>query len=106
MEFATDIQVLSTPGCAGCDDVKRVIAAAFQDPSALTWEEIDLAEYPEVAGRFGVMTVPRWSSAGRSFSRGYRDMESSKPRSRPTSEGSPDDRCYHARRRGDVLLGL
>jgi glutaredoxin len=58
MEFATDIQVLSTPGCAGCDDVKRVIAAAFQDPSALTWEEIDLAEYPEVAGRFGVMTVP------------------------------------------------
>ena len=58
MEFTADIQVLSTPGCAGCDDVKRVIAAALQDPPALTWEEIDLAEHPEAAGRFGVMTVP------------------------------------------------
>jgi len=58
MEFTTDIQVLSTPGCAGCDDVKRAVIAALADHPGSTWEEIDLVEHPEVAGQYGIMTVP------------------------------------------------
>ena len=58
MEFTTDIQVLSTPGCTGCDDVKRAVTAALDDYPDHTWEEIDLVEHPEVAGRYGIMTVP------------------------------------------------
>ncbi len=58
MESTADIQVLSTPGCVGCDDVKRAVTAALADHPALTWEEIDLVEHPEVAGRYGIMTVP------------------------------------------------
>jgi glutaredoxin len=58
MEFTADIQILSTPGCAGCDDVKRAVTTALDDYPDQTWEEIDLVEHPEIAGRFGIMTVP------------------------------------------------
>lgn len=64
MEFTTDVQILSTPGCAGCDDVKRVVEAALVDHPGLTWEEIDLSEHPEVAGQFGIMTVPAVAIGG------------------------------------------
>ena len=58
MEFMTDVQVLSTPGCAGCDEVKRAVEAALAGHPGLAWEEIDLVEHPEIAKRLGVMTVP------------------------------------------------
>jgi len=64
MEFTTDVQILSTPGCAGCDDVKRTVEAALAGHLGLRWEEIDLVEHPEVAERFGVMTVPAVAIGG------------------------------------------
>ncbi len=53
-----EVQVLSTPGCAGCDTVKRLVAEVLSAYPDLEWEEVDLVERPEVATRFGIMSVP------------------------------------------------
>jgi len=54
----TDVQVLSTPGCAGCDQIKELITDVLASFPDLSWEEIDLTEQPEVAGRYSLMSVP------------------------------------------------
>jgi len=54
----TDVQVLSTPGCAGCDQIKQLVTDVLAGFPGLSWEEIDLTEYPEVAGRYSIMSVP------------------------------------------------
>ena len=58
IQITTDIQVLSTPGCAGCDQTKRLITEVLSEFPDLSWEEIDLTEYPEVAGEYSIMSVP------------------------------------------------
>lgn len=52
------VQVLSTPGCAGCDQIKQLVADVLSDFPELSWEEIDLVEHPEVAGQYSIMSVP------------------------------------------------
>jgi len=52
------VQVLSTPGCAGCDQIKRLIAKVLIEFPGIDWEEIDLTEHPELAARYGIMSVP------------------------------------------------
>lgn len=52
------VQVLSTPGCAGCAQAKRTVTDVLSELPGLDWEEIDLVEHPEVAERYGVMSVP------------------------------------------------
>lgn len=52
------VQVLSTPGCAGCTQAKRLIAEVLSEFPGLDWEEIDLTERPEVAAEHGLMSVP------------------------------------------------
>ena len=54
----TDVQILSTPGCAGCDQIKQLIADVLAGFPDLSWEEINLMDYPEVAGRYSIMSVP------------------------------------------------
>ena len=54
----TDVQVLSTPGCAGCDQIKQLVTDVLAGFPGLSWEEIDLTEYPEVAGRYSIMAAP------------------------------------------------
>ena len=54
----TDVQVLSTPGCAGCDQIKQLVTDVLAGFPGLSWEEIDLTEYPAVAGRYSIMSVP------------------------------------------------
>lgn len=58
IQITTDIQVLSTPGCAGCDQTKRLITEVLEEFPDLTWEEIDLIEHPELAGEYRIMSVP------------------------------------------------
>jgi len=58
IQISTDIQVLSTPGCAGCDQTKRLITEVLAEFPNLSWEEIDLIEFPELAGEYGLMSVP------------------------------------------------
>jgi len=58
IQITTDIQVLSTPGCAGCDQTKRLITEVLEEFPGLSWEEIDLVEYPELAGEYRIMSVP------------------------------------------------
>lgn len=58
IQTTTDVQVLSTPGCAGCDQIKELIADVLSEFPDLSWEEIDLMEYPEVAGTYSIMSVP------------------------------------------------
>jgi glutaredoxin len=45
----TDVQILSTPGCVGCEQLKRLVADLIGEFPGMTWEEIDLVEHPEVA---------------------------------------------------------
>ncbi|GMQ86539.1 MAG: hypothetical protein BMS9Abin07_2120 [Acidimicrobiia bacterium] len=58
IQITTDIQVLSTPGCAGCDQTKQLITDVLTEFPNLSWKEIDLIEYPELAGQYGLMSVP------------------------------------------------
>lgn len=52
------VQVLFTPGCAGCDAAKAVVARVLEDYPGLDWEEVDLAERPELAARYSLLSVP------------------------------------------------
>ena len=52
------VQPLSTPGCAGCVHTKHMIADVRAKFPELDWEEIDLTEQPELAARYGIMSVP------------------------------------------------
>lgn len=52
------VQVLSAPGCAGCARAKELITKVLEEFPALEWEEIDLAEHPEVAAEYGIVSVP------------------------------------------------
>ncbi len=51
-------QVLSTPGRAGCDALKRTLTKVLVEFPTLDWEEIDLLEHPEVAERYRILSVP------------------------------------------------
>lgn len=55
---SADVQVLSTPGCVGCGPTKDTVARVLEDYPALTWEEIDVTEYPEVAMQYRIMSAP------------------------------------------------
>ena len=52
------VQVLSTPGCAGCDAFKRMLTKVLAEFPGLDWEEIDLIENPDVAERYRILSVP------------------------------------------------
>lgn len=52
------VQVLSTPGCAGCEALKRMLGKVLAEFPALDWEEVDLIEHPEVAERYRILSVP------------------------------------------------
>lgn len=52
------VQVLSTPGCAGCAQTRALIMRALGSFPDLDWEEIDLTECPELASHYGIMSVP------------------------------------------------
>lgn len=52
------VQVLFTPGCAGCDALKRMLEKVIAEFPGLDWEEIDLIDHPEVAERYGIVSVP------------------------------------------------
>jgi len=54
----TDVKVFSTPGCAGCARTKQIVSELLVEFPELDWEEIDLTEQPELAGRYGIMSVP------------------------------------------------
>ncbi len=55
---SADVQVLSTPGCVGCGPAKDTVARVLEDYPELTWEEIDVTEYPEVAVQYQIMSAP------------------------------------------------
>lgn len=59
------VQVLSTPGCVGCERVKDLITRVLSDFGGLEWEEIDLTEHPELAAEYGLMSVPAVVIGGR-----------------------------------------
>lgn len=52
------VQVLSTPGCSGCARAKELVGDMVAEYPALDWGEIDLTEQPELAARYGIMSVP------------------------------------------------
>ncbi|MCL1593245.1 MAG: thioredoxin family protein [Actinomycetia bacterium] len=58
MSNGAHVQILSTPGCAGCDQIKELVDEVLSTFPELSWEEIDLVEHPEVAGRHSIMSVP------------------------------------------------
>ena len=53
-----EVQVLSTPGCAGCEELKAMLRKVLSEFPGLHWEEVDLIEHPEVAERHRIMSVP------------------------------------------------
>lgn len=59
------VQILSTPGCAGCAQTKALITRVLQEFPELDWEEVDLTEFPELAARYGILSVPAVVIGGR-----------------------------------------
>lgn len=52
------VQMLFTPGCAGCAQLRRMITRVLEEFPGLSWKEIDLIEHPELAGEYRIMSVP------------------------------------------------
>lgn len=52
------VQVLSTPGCAGCEELKAMLRRVLSEFPSLDWEEIDLIDHPELVERYRIMSAP------------------------------------------------
>jgi thioredoxin-like negative regulator of GroEL len=60
------VVAFSTPSCAACHTAQKPALAALEarSPGAIRILEVDAAARPEVAHRFGVMTVPSTALLG------------------------------------------
>lgn len=81
------VQVLSTPGCAGCAQTKRLVTRVLEQLPGLDWEEIDLTEQPELAAEYGIMSVPAVVIDGRLAFTGVPKEEALRQKLRALSEG-------------------
>ncbi len=52
------IEILTTPGCVHCAEAKRLIDKLKKDLPDLEVETIDVAEQPEVAQKYMLMSAP------------------------------------------------
>ncbi len=48
-----EILVLSTPGCAGCETVKKML-----DKMGVKYKVIDVVEHPEYLKKYPILTAP------------------------------------------------
>lgn len=47
------VQILTTPGCSGCETVKKML-----DEMKMKYEVIDIIKRPEVLKKYPIMTAP------------------------------------------------
>ncbi len=53
-----DLKILSTPGCAKCEQAARIMEKLKGELPDFHWEKIDLFEHPELAMQYQVMSSP------------------------------------------------
>ncbi len=58
MSETVKIQILTTPDCVHCADAKRLIDKVKTDMPDLEVDTIDVAEHPEVAQKYMLMSAP------------------------------------------------
>jgi len=47
------VQILTTPGCAGCAEVKKML-----DAMKIKYEVIDIVKNPQILEKYQIMTAP------------------------------------------------
>ena len=57
-----EIEILTAPGCHGCDRAKTLVAEIVErlskDFPGLSWKTTDLTEHPELIIKYGIMSTP------------------------------------------------
>ncbi len=54
----TEVLILSTPGCANCAYVKRILERLKKEYKNLKIKEIDITKKPELIQKYQVMSAP------------------------------------------------
>lgn len=52
------VEVLMTPGCAGCPQAKKVVDEVVAEFDGVDWEEVDISDDPSKGTQHGIMSVP------------------------------------------------
>lgn len=57
-----EVEILSTPGCAGCKATKKMIEDLVEKQKErfpdLTWKDVDLTEHEDYIMKYRVMSTP------------------------------------------------
>lgn len=76
------VELLMTPGCAGCPQAERIVAQVVGEFDAADWEELDITASPEKGIEHGVMSVPAVLVDGALLSTGIPDRDELRERIR------------------------
>ncbi len=69
------IEVLMTPGCAGCPQAKEVVDEVATAFDGVDWEEVDISDDPSRGTELGIMSVPAVVVDGELFGTGVPDRD-------------------------------
>ena len=69
------VQVLMTPGCAGCPQAKRIVSEVVHEFDGAEWEEVDISDDPSQGTQYGIMSVPAIVVDGELFATGVPDRD-------------------------------
>lgn len=78
----TVVQVLMTPGCAGCPQAKKIVDEVVADLEGVDWEEVDISDDPSRGVELGIMSVPAVVVAGELFGTGVPNRDKLRERVR------------------------
>ena len=74
------IEVLMTPGCAGCPQAKQVVDEVAGEFDDVDWEEVDITDDPSRGTEHGIRTVPAVVVDGELFGTGVPDRDALRER--------------------------
>ena len=76
------VEVLMTPGCAGCPQAEKIVSEVVDEFEGADWEEVDISDDPQKGVDHGVMSVPAVIVDGKLFGAGVPDRDDLRARVR------------------------
>lgn len=71
----TLVEVLMTPGCAGCPQAEQIVEEVVAEFEGVDWEEVDISDDPERGTKHGIMSVPAVVVDGELLATGVPDRD-------------------------------